>query len=86
MAAQKFQMAYHLMFDCEQLQTPLLATTTALIERRSCGRVWVAWTEFGGVGEGRRAVLGKSDKSSQGSAHPGLDPVITRLYIRALYS
>ena len=74
-AAQKFQMAYHLMFDCEQLQTPLLATTTALIERRSCGRVWVAWTEFGSVGEGRRAVLGKSDKSSQGSAHPGLDPV-----------
>jgi len=35
----------------------------------------VAWTEFGGVGEGRRAVLGKSDKSSQGSGHPGLDPV-----------
>jgi len=68
-------MAYHLMFDCEQLQTPLLATTTALIERRSCGMVWVAWTEFGGVGEGRRAVLGKSDKSSQGSGHPGLDPV-----------
>ena len=48
-AAQKFQTAYHFMFDCEQLQTPLLATTTALIERRSCGMVWVAWTEFGSV-------------------------------------
>ena len=31
-AAQKFQTAYHLIFDCEQLQTPLLATTTALTE------------------------------------------------------
>jgi hypothetical protein len=41
-----------------------------------CDLFWVAWTEFGGVGEGRRAVLGKSDKSSQGSGHPGLDPVI----------
>ena len=63
------------MIDCEQLQTPLLATTTALIERRSCGLVWVAWTDFGGVGVGRRAILGKSDKFSQDSSHPGVDPV-----------
>ena len=84
-AAQKFQTAYHLMFDCEQLQTPLLATTTALIERGSCGMVWVAWTEFGSVGVGRRAVLGKSDKSSQGSGHPGLDPVSTT-YSESSYS
>ena len=63
------------MIDCEQLQTPLLATTTALIERRSCGLVWVAWTDFGGVGVGRRPILGKSDKFSQDSSHPGVDPV-----------
>ena len=74
-AAQKFQMAYRLMFDCEQLQTPLLDAQMALSKLRLCDLFWVAWTEFGGVGEGRRAVLGKSDKSSQGSAHPGLDPV-----------
>ena len=61
-ATQKFQMAYRLMFDCEQLQTPLLATTTALIERRRCGMVWVAWTEFGSVGVGRRAVVRKSEQ------------------------
>ena len=73
-------MAYRLMFDCEQLQTPLLATTTALIERRSCGMVWVAWTEFGSVGVGRRAALGQNDKSSEGSGHPGLDPVSKAVY------
>ena len=75
-AAQKFQTAYHFMFDCEQLQTPLLATTTALIERRSCGMVWVAWTEFGSVGEGRRAVLTQIDRKRQAPGHPGVDPVI----------
>ena len=63
------------MFDCEQLQTPLLATTTALIERRSCGMVWVAWTEFGSVGEGRRAVLDKTTSLLRDPGHPGLDPV-----------
>ena len=73
-AAQKFQTAYHLMFDCEQLQTPLLATTTALIERRSCGMVWVAWTEFGSVGEGRRTSLRQIDKFSQIRATPGWTP------------
>ena len=71
-AAQKFQTAYHLMFDYEQLQTPLLDAQMALSKLRLCDLFWVAWTEFGGVGEGRRAVLGKSDKSSQGSGHPGL--------------
>ena len=74
-AAQKFQTAYHLMIDCEQLQTPLLVSPVALIKLHRRARSRVAWTEFGGVGEGRRAVLGKSDKSSQGSGHPGLDPV-----------
>ena len=64
-----------LMFDCEQLQTPLLDTTTALIERRSCGMVWVAWTEFGSVGEGRRTSLRLIDKFSQIPTHPGLEPV-----------
>ena len=71
-------MAYHLMFDCEQLQTPLLDAQMALSKLRLCDLFWVAWTEFGGVGEGRRAVLGKSDGSSQGSGHPWLDPAMRR--------
>ena len=74
-AAQKFQTAYHLMIDCEQLQTPLLATTTALIERRSCGMVWVAWTEFGSVGVGRRTSVRQIDRKPHTPGHPGLDPV-----------
>jgi hypothetical protein len=77
-AAQKFQTAYHLMFDCEQLQTPLLATTTALIERRSCGMVWVAWTEFGSVGVGRRTSVRQIDRKPHTPGHPGLDPVKRR--------
>ena len=32
-------------------------------------------TGFGSVGVGRRAALGQNDKSSEGSGHPGLDPV-----------
>ena len=64
------------MFDYEQLQTPLLDAQMALSKLRLCDLFWVAWTEFGSVGVGRRAVLGKSDKSSQGSGHPGLDPVV----------
>ena len=48
-AAQKFQMAYRLMFDCEQLQTPLLDAQMALSKLRLCDLFWVAWTEFGGV-------------------------------------
>ena len=55
-AAQKFQMAYHLMFDCEQLQTPLLVSPVALIKLHRRARSRVAWTEFGSVGEGRRNV------------------------------
>ena len=62
------------MIDCEQLQTPLLVSPVALIKLHRRARSRVAWTEFGSVGVGRRAVLGKSDKSSQGSGHPGLDP------------
>ena len=68
-------MAYRLMFDCEQLQTPLLDAQMALSKLRLCDLFWVAWTEFGSVGVGRRAILGRRDKFSQGSAHPGLDPV-----------
>ena len=48
-------MAYRLMFDCEQLQTPLLDAQMALSKLRLCDLFWVAWTEFGSVGEGRRA-------------------------------
>ena len=48
-------MAYRLMFDCEQLQTPLLDAQMALSKLRLCDLFWVAWTEFGGVGEGHGA-------------------------------
>ena len=64
------------MFDCEQLQTPLLDAQMALSKLRLCDLFWVAWSEFGSVGVGRRAALGQNDKSSEGSGHPGLDPVI----------
>ena len=47
----------------------------ALSKLHLCGLVWVAWTDFGGVGVGRRPILGKSDKFSQDSSHPGVDPV-----------
>ena len=36
--------------------------------------VWEAWTDFGSVGAGRKSVLRKSDKISQGLGHPRLDP------------
>ena len=62
------------MMDCDELQTPLLDAQMALSKLHLCGLVWVAWTDFGSVGEGRRAVLGKSDKSSQGSTHPRVGP------------
>jgi hypothetical protein len=73
-------MAYRLMFDCEQLQTPLLDAQMALSKLRLCDLFWVAWTEFGGVGEGRRVsvILRKSDKFSQIPSHPGLDPADLR--------
>ena len=54
------------------LPTP---TQMALSKLHLCGLVWVAWTDFGGVGVGRRPILGKSDKFSQDSSHPGVDPV-----------
>ena len=71
-------MAYRLMFDCEQLQTPLLVSPVALIKLHRRARSWVAWTEFGSVGEGRRVILRKSDKFSQIPSHPGLDPATYR--------
>jgi hypothetical protein len=64
-------MAYRLMFDCEQIQTPFLDAQMALSKFRLCDLFWVAWTEFGGVGEGRRVILRKSDKFSQIPTHPG---------------
>ena len=73
-AAQKFQTAYHLMFDCEQLQTPLLDAQMALSKLHLCALVWEAWTDFGSVGAGRRAILRKSDNFSQELAQPRVDP------------
>ena len=75
-------MAYRLMFDCEQLQTPLLDAQMALSKLRLCDLFWVAWTEFGGVGEGRRTSLRQIDKFSQIRATPGwtkglLEPLAT---------
>ena len=70
-------MAYRLMFDCEQLQTPLLDAQMALSKLRLCDLFWVAWTEFGSVGVGRRTSLRQIDKivfSDPG--HPGLDPAV----------
>jgi len=60
------------MFDCEQLQTPLLVSPVALIKLHRRARSRVAWTEFGGVGEGRPAVVRKSDTFSHTPTHPGL--------------
>ena len=34
----------------------------------------MAWTEFGGVGEGRRAVVTQIDRKRHTPSHPGLDP------------
>ena len=67
-------MAYRLMFDCEQLQTPLLDAQMALSKLRLCDLFWVAWTEFGSVGEGRRTSLRQIDKFSQIRATPGWTP------------
>ena len=72
--AQKLLLAYHLMIDCEHFQTPLLDSPVALIKLHRRARPRVAWTDFGSVGVGRRAILRKSDKFSQGLSHPGLDP------------
>ena len=64
------------MIDCENVWTPLLDAQMALIERHLCALVSKAWTDFGSVGAGRRAVLGRSDKISEGLSHPRLDPTI----------
>jgi len=47
----------------------------ALSKLRLCDLFWVAWTEFGSVGEGRRAVLTQIDRKRQAPGHPGVDPV-----------
>ena len=38
----------------------------------------MAWTDFGGVGVGRRAILTQIDNFRQGPGHPRVDPVWTR--------
>ena len=72
-----FQTAYRLMFDCEQLQTPLLDAQMALSKLRLCDLFWVAWTEFGSVGVGRRAILTQNDNFRQISATPGWTSPVT---------
>ena len=62
------------MIDCENVWTPLLDAQMALSKLHLCALVWEAWTDFGSVGAGRRAILRKSDKISQGLTHPRLDP------------
>ena len=71
------------MFDCEQLQTPLLDAQMALSKLRLCDLFWVAWTEFGGVGEGRRAVVTQIDRKRHTPSHPGLDPACSPAHGRA---
>ena len=44
------------------------------MERYRSHLVWEAWTDIGSVGVGRTACLGKSDKISQVSAQPRVDP------------
>ena len=55
--AQKLHTAYHLMTQREQLQTPFLHTTTALIGLRGSGLVREAWTDVGNHGEGPTARI-----------------------------
>ena len=73
-ASQKSDLVSHLMMDCDELQTPHLDTPTALMERRRSHLVWEARTDFGTVCAGRTAALGKSDRISEVSTHPGVDP------------
>ena len=35
----------------------------------------MAWTDFGSVGVGRRAILTQIDRKRQAPGHPGVDPV-----------
>ena len=55
----------------------------ALSKLRLCDLFWVAWTEFGSVGEGRRAVVTQIDRKRHTPSHPGLDPAFMWLYARA---
>ena len=57
-----------------RLWTQLLATPLALIKLYGSGGVCMAWTDFGTVGVVRRAILGRSDKFSEGLRHLRLDP------------
>ena len=65
------------MMDCDELQTPLLDAQMALSKLHLCGLVWEVRTDFGTVRAGRTAILGKSDRFSQGSGHPRVDPPAT---------
>ena len=55
--AQKLHTAYHLLLEREQLRTPLLHSTTALIGLRGSDLVREAWTDIGIVGAGRGAPI-----------------------------
>ena len=46
------------MIVCENVWTPLLDAQMALSKLHLCALVWEAWTDFGSVGAGRRAILG----------------------------
>jgi hypothetical protein len=50
----------------------------ALSKLRLCDLFWVAWTEFGSVGVGRRTILRQIDKFSQIRATPGWTRPATR--------
>ena len=73
--AQKLQLAYHLTSEREQLWMPLLDGSLTLVSLRGTAHLREAWTDFGGVGAGRRACLRKIDKFSQGFTHPQLEHV-----------
>ena len=62
------------MIVCENVWTPLLDAQMALSKLHLCALVWEAWTDFGSVGAGRRAILTQIDNFRQGLAHPRLDP------------
>ena len=70
------------MMDCDELQTPLLDAQMALSKLHLCGLVWEVRTDFGTVRAGRTAILRKSDRFSQGSTHPGVDPPNIRMSLQ----
>ena len=77
---QKLQLAYHLTLDCEHLRRSLLVRSLAPMELLGMGRVWVAWTDVGGVGVVRRPFLTKIAKFCQGLVHLRLEHVGARGY------